>query len=332
MLYPWHQTQWQNTRRLIDSGQLPHALLLFGNSGLGKADFAHELAAAVLCQQPDAEHRACGHCASCQLLSAGTHPDLYSLKPVEKKNTTSKKPALRIRIEDIRSLCDSLNQTSQFSGYRVAIIDQAEQMTLEAANSLLKTLEEPGAQVLILLVSSRPNRLPVTIRSRCQRLRFAMPDEQTALTWLQQNIEKGAETSAEALQQALKYAHGSPLGALKQLEESESYQLIAEAMTAGMSGRDALAYATKLAQLDKVQTLEVMQTWLSDLSRLSSCGADAEITNSRYRHQLQARAEKVNRQRLFRFYDQLNFNLSHSAIAVNEQLLWENLLLSWEQL
>ena len=332
MLYPWQQSQWQNIRRLLENGQLPHALLLFGNRGLGKVDFALNLAASVLCQSPDKDHQPCGQCSACKLLAAKTHPDQYYLEPVEKKNTSSKKPALRIRIEDIRTLCDSLNQTSQFGGYRVAILDQADQMTLEAANSLLKTLEEPGSQVLILLVSSRPNRLPVTIRSRCQRLRFAVPDEPVALDWLQQQGQKLPQAQAEALQQALKYAHGSPLAALRQLEDGERYQLVAEAMTAGVSGRDSLQYADKLAQLDKVWVLETMQGWLSDLGRLSNCGSDADIINSRFRKQLLAKAQKVNRQRLFRFYDQLNFNLSHSAIALNEPLLWENLLLSWDNL
>lgn len=331
-MFPWHSEQWQNVSRLIGSGQLPHALLLFGNQGLGKVDFAFNLAGAVLCQQPDSGHQACGQCSACQLLAAKTHPDLYYLEPVEKKNSTSKKPVLRIRIEDVRALCDSLNRTSQFGGYRVAILDQAEQMTLEAANSLLKTLEEPGAQVLILLVSSRPNRLPVTIRSRCQRLRFSMPAESQAIEWLRQNVPKQPAMPVEDLQQALKYAHGSPLAARQQLENSEQNQIIAEAMTAAIVGRDSLQYADKLARLDKVRTLEAMQDWLSDLSRLSRCGSEAEIINSRYRRQLLAKAQQANPQRLFRFHDQLNFNLSNSTIALNEPLLWENLLLSWDNL
>ena len=75
-----------------------------------------------------------------------------------------------------------------------------------------------------------------------------------------------------------------------------------------------------------------MLTWVSDLTRLRSCGPDAEIINELHRIKLQAMANRVNQQRLFRFHDQLNFNLLHSSIAVNEQLLWENLLLSWDNL
>ncbi len=330
MIYPWQKTQWQQINQLLKSEHLPHAMILLGNQGLGKADFATSLANAVLCQQPTDDFQACGLCKSCQLLAANSHPDLYYIKPAAPPNSKSKNPIKSIRIENIRVLCDKLNQTSQYGGYRVAILEQAENLTLSAANSLLKTLEEPGQNVLILLVSARPHRLPVTIRSRCQSLRFSEPDESLSLEWLQQSRQIKAGTAQ--LQQALKQAHGSPLEALKHLQESDFHQLLAEAMTAGIAGKNSLDYAAKLTKFAKIQILEGMLTWASDLSRLLACGADIDIINEQERTKLQALANKVNEQRLFRFYDQLNFNLLHNSISVNEQLLWENLLLSWENL
>jgi DNA polymerase-3 subunit delta' len=330
MLYPWQQSQWQQINQLLTSDRLPHAMFLHGNQGLGKADFADSLARAVLCQQAANDHQACGQCSACQLLAANTHPDLYYLQPTAKPNSTSKKPALSIRIDDIRVLCEKLNKTSQFGGYRVAIIDQADQITQSAANSLLKTLEEPGAGVIIILVSARSHRLPVTIRSRCQLMRFTMPDEAQALQWLKsQNLQY---TDEKQLIQALKHAFGSPLAAIKRLEEAEHHQLLAEAMSAAISGKNSLDYAAKLAKFAKIQTLEAMLSWASDLTRLVSCGPETTIVNDQYRGELQALAKKVNPQRLFRFYDQLNFNILHSSIALNEQLLWENLLISWDDL
>ena len=195
---------------------------------------------------------------------------------------------------------------------------------------MLKTLEEPGKNVLILLVTSRPHRLPVTIRSRCQVLRFSNPEKKLSLGWLQQN--KPPENTKEQLQQALKQAHGSPLTALQYLEDIEHQQLITDAMTASVSGKNSLDYAAKLAKFAKIKTLEGMLGWTTDLSRMLACGPDIEIINEQQRVKLQALAKKVNQQRLFRFYDQLNFNLSHSSIALNEQLLWESLLLSWDNL
>ena len=330
-MYPWQQAQWQQVTQLITTNRLPHAIFLHGNQGLGKTDFAVSLAAAVLCKQPTADHQACGACPSCRLLAAGTHPDLYHLKPVAAENTKSKKPALNIRIGDIRDLCSQLNQTSQYGGYRVAILEQADQLTLAAANSLLKTLEEPGRDTLIILTSARSHRLPVTIRSRCQSMRFTVPDEAVSLQWLKQQPQ-AADVSDRQLQQALHYAFASPLSALDYLQQTEPQQVLAEAMVAAISGKSSLPYAAKLAKFTKMQMLEGMLSWVSDLSKLKACGSDARITNEQYRNKLQALAKKANQQRLFRFYDQLNFNVLHASIAVNEQLLWENLLLSWDNL
>ncbi len=334
MIYPWQQSQWQQINQLLKSERLPHAMILLGNQGLGKADFATSLANAVLCQQPTADYQACGVCKSCLLLTANSYPDLYHIKPAAPPNSKSKNPVKSIRIDDIRVLCDKLNQTSQYGGYRVAILEQAENMTLSAANSLLKTLEEPGKNVLILLVTARPHRLPVTIRSRCQTLRFSEPDENLSLEWLQQNrhTQNTTDQLQQALRLALRQAHGSPLAALEHLQEIDFHQLLSEAMTAGISGKNSLDYAAKLTKFTKIQTLEGMLNWASDLSKLLACGPHVDIINEQDRTKLQALANKVNEQRLFRFYDQLNFNLLHSSISVNEQLLWENLLLSWDNL
>jgi len=343
MIYSWQQTQWQKISQLLKTERLPHAMLLYGNQGLGKADFAVTLANSVLCQQPAADHQACGLCKACQLLAANTHPDLYYLKPTAPPTSKSKNPVLSIRIDDIRALCEKLNQTSQYGGFRVAILDQAELLTLSAANSLLKTLEEPGKNVLILLVTSRTHRLPVTIRSRCQLLRFTMPDESQSLHWLkhnqqpnQQHRQQQESLTDSQLQQSLKYAFGSPLAALDYLQQAgqqgDHREVLCEAMTASVSGKNALDYAAKLAKFAKVQTLEGMMSWVADVAKLQSCGSDTEITNEQYRVKLQVLAKKVNQQRLYRFYDQLNFNLLHSSIALNEQLLWESLLLSWDNL
>ena len=364
MIYPWQQLQWKKITRLLKTERLPHAMLLYGNQGLGKADFAITLANAVLCQQPTADHQACGLCKACQLLSSNTHPDLYYLKPVAPATSKSKNPVRSIRIDEIRVLCEKLNQTSQYGGFRVAILDQAELLTLSAANSLLKTLEEPGAKVLILLVTSRTHRLPVTIRSRCQLLRFTIPDASQSLHWLKHNQQPALSDSQ--LQQSLKYASGSPLAALDYLQQAEHQEVLAQAMTASVSGKNSLDYAVKLAKFSKLRTLEGMMSWATDVAKLKSThmdvgsvenagaifppthmdvgsvenagatslpsASDTDITNEQYRVKLQVLAKKVNKHRLYRFYDTLNFNLLHSSIAVNEQLLWESLLLSWDNL
>lgn len=330
MKYPWHLAHWQQISALLQAAHLPHALLLQGSEGLGKLHLAEELAHAVLCRQPHANHQACGRCPACLLIKANTHPDLYHLRPTAKEASKSAKPALSIRIDDIRSLCEKLNQTSQYGGYRVAILEEADQLTVSAANSLLKTLEEPGQNVLILLVSARPQRLPVTIRSRCQSIRMTVPEEAIALSWMQH--EQGDKVQHVQLQQALKHAHGSPLRALDYLQNFEQLQLLSDAMTAASLGKKSLDYALKLAKFQKVKVLEGMASWATDLTKILTCGPEAAIINERYRSNLLAIAKKANQQRVFHFHDRLNFNLLHSSIAVNEQLLWENLLISWDNL
>lgn len=333
MIYTWQQTQWQQVDRLIASNRLPHAVFLQGNKGIGKKDFAIEMAHAVLCQQPTREHKACGSCNACKLLAADTHPDLYHLTPTPPQNSKSKNPVLNIRIDVIRDLCEKLNQTSQYGDYRVAIIEQADLLTLAAANSLLKTLEEPGQNVLMVLTSARAHRLPVTIRSRCQVMRFNVPDSIESLNWLkQQQSSEQEKVSADQLHQALQYAYGAPLIALENLQDKEYFELLGEAMTAAISGKNSLEYALKLTKFPKTKILEGMQGWVSDLARLIQCDANCDIINQQYRSKLETLANKVKQQRLFRFQEQLNFNISHSSIAVNEQLLWENLLLSWDNL
>jgi len=326
MIYSWQKTQWQQIRQLLAAERLPHALLLHGNQGLGKADFAKALAYSVLCDEPTDDHQACGRCNACHLMAAGTHPDMHYLEPTAATGSKSKNPVLNIRIDVIRSLCEKLNQTSQFSGYRVAILDQADKLTTSAANSLLKTLEEPGQKVLLILVTARTYRLPITIRSRCQSIRFNMPDEQTALQWLRQNIastEDAITYSEQQLQQALKLAFGSPLTSLNHLQDMEYQQILSEALTANISGKNSLEYAAKLAKYSKVKTLEGLLSWTSDLTKLTACGSECQIINEQHRRPLQQLSEKADQQRLYRFQDQLNFNILHSSIAVNEQLLWE---------
>ena len=335
MIHPWQTTQWQQIGQLLEADRLPHALLLHGNQGLGKADFAKALAAAVLCNQPSADFQACGSCSACHLLAAKTHPDMHFLEPTASGKSKSKNPVLNIRIDEIRHLCEKLNQTSQFGGYRVAIFDQADKLTISAANSLLKTLEEPGQKVLLILVSARTYRLPITIRSRCQSIRFNMPDKQASLQWLKVHLSSLDDVPAYSdvqLQQALKLAFGSPLTTVEHLQDMEYQQTLSEALTANISGKNSLDYAVQLAKYAKIKTLEGMLSWTSDLTKLAACGTECKIINEQHRNQLQALAQKVNQQRLYRFHDQLNFNIQHSSIAVNEQLLWENLLLSWDNL
>ena len=309
---------------------MPHALLLHGRQGVGKTSFAHNLSGSVLCLNPDQEGVACGHCRTCQLVAAQTHPDLVSINPLPpekfKSNKSGKKPVLSIRIDAIRLLCSRLSTTSQLGGYRVVVIENAERMVVQASNALLKTLEEPGQDTLILLVSSHPHQLPATVRSRCQSLYFPEPDKPAALAWLE---SQGIEDT----QRWLNYAHGAPLLAMQYAQEQNTErQLLTEALLASSRGKSSLPYAQKLADLPREHALVWLLDWIGDVIRLKQGKHDIPLINEDFREKLQSRANSSDTKRMFAYYDQICSYLRQDGIALNAQLLWENLLISWDDL
>lgn len=174
MLYPWQEGIWKNWQQLLDQGRLHHAILLVAPTGSGREALGKQLAKTVLCQNGITEP--CGMCHSCRLFDAGTHPDYHHLAPVDGK---------QIGVDAIRQCNRWAVETSQLSGERVILIEQADVMGEAAANALLKTLEEPpsGCQ-FILMATSLDNLLP-TINSRCNKWRLAMPAEADTRRWVE---------------------------------------------------------------------------------------------------------------------------------------------------
>ena len=193
---PWHAADWARLQARHQRGALPHALLLCGPAGLGKRAFARRFVRGLLCERAQ-DGEACGQCRSCLLQDAGTHPDTVALGFGLRKDGT---PRTEIVVEQIRELSARLAMRSQFGGWQVAQIDPADAMNPAAANALLKTLEEPAAQTMLILLADAPWRLPQTIRSRCQRIEFALPLSELALDWLQ---GQGVAEPQAALEAAL---------------------------------------------------------------------------------------------------------------------------------
>ncbi|MDE2154624.1 MAG: DNA polymerase III subunit delta' [Xanthomonadaceae bacterium] len=189
---PWHAEHWRRLQARRRREALAHALLLCGPAGLGKRSFAQRFVQGLLCVQP-ADGDACGHCRSCLLLAAGTHPDLVTVSFGLRKDGVQRS---EIVVEQVRELSARLAMSSQFGGWQVAVIDPADALNAAAANALLKTLEEPSAQTMLILLADAPWRLPPTIRSRCQRIGFHLPAAADALAWLP---TQGVGDAAEAL-------------------------------------------------------------------------------------------------------------------------------------
>jgi len=198
---PWHASVVKQLESAWASGHLPRALLMQGADGLGKRSLAAWLAFAVLCERSTDVLQRCGECANCRLTAAGSHPDLLWVEPEEDKQ--------QISVDQVRAATERLGKTSYMHGYKVAVFSPAHQMTHNAANSLLKTLEEPAARSLLILITSRPSSLPQTVRSRCQRIVLERPRRAAALEWLQ------ARSDGPVTPQLLEFAGGAPLRALE---------------------------------------------------------------------------------------------------------------------
>ncbi|HEX6268470.1 MAG TPA: DNA polymerase III subunit delta' [Burkholderiales bacterium] len=217
-MHAWNQPLFESLRCRTE--RLPHALLIHGARGTGKLALAEHVARFLLCEAADPARKPCGACDGCRWFAAGSHPDMRRVEPealareplmeAEEGDTPAKKgkPSTEIKVEQVRELAGFLNLGSHRGRLRVALVHPAEDMNPNAANALLKGLEEPPAGAVFLLVSHRPARLLPTIRSRCVALPVAIPPPDEALKWLS---GQGAKDAARWLA----YAGGAPLMALE---------------------------------------------------------------------------------------------------------------------
>jgi DNA polymerase-3 subunit delta' len=201
---PWLAPARAQLQRILASGRLPHALLIQAAPGLGAEVLAHWVSSLLLCGSAvdvSGANAPCGACKACRLIAAGTHPDLTWVTRAE--------DAKQLQVDQIRAVSETLALKSYAGGYKVAVVAEADLMNANAANALLKTLEEPPPATVLVLCSARPTRLPATIVSRCQRLKVATPARSVALQWL------NTRQPNEAWPEILAYAAAAPLRALE---------------------------------------------------------------------------------------------------------------------
>lgn len=267
-LLPWHAHAATQLRGAWTANRLPHALLLQGAEGLGKRSFAAWLAAAALCEtSAGATLDFCGHCASCALIRAGSHPDLLWVMPEEDKQ--------QISIDQVRAATERLTKTSYRQGYKVAIVDPAHQMTPGATNSILKTLEEPSGSSLLILVTSRPSALLPTVRSRCQKITVARPSLDEAKAWLQTETGQAVDSSL------LEFAGGAPLRALQYAggRFDTLNEQMQKALTELLAGRaDVTQVAAEWEKDALADRLVWLDLWLTSAARGLLAGTAELIT------------------------------------------------------
>lgn len=317
--YPWLQAVWAELTR--DRQRLPHALLLQGMRGVGKHQLALALTRWLLCQQPQ-NGTACGACPSCNWMDQGGHPDLRIVEPLDevREGESARRGRRLISVDDIRQATQQLDLSSHQGGWRVVLITPAEAMNTAAANALLKTLEEPPPDVLLILVSHQPRRLPATVRSRCRKLTVPKPSRQLALTWL---AERGLAEAEVWLQEA----GGAPMLAL---ELAKPEQLVQRQRFLDALATPSTVDWCELAQ-DMQQSLNEAWGWLVRWTcDLIACQAGAAVRYfPQYADALRARAAAAHPVRLWGLYQELLQAGRWLQHPLNAQLLLESWLLRY---
>ncbi len=319
-MFPWQKTNWQTLTSSQQNKRLAHGLLFHGAKGTGKKAFAIEFAHWLLCEQPLSE-KSCGECKSCKMIEADSNPDLVFLQPEEEGKA--------IKVDQIRELIQKISLTSHSAGYRVVIISPADALNINASNSLLKTLEEPPENTILILISDKPSQLMPTIRSRSQMVRFDLPSTEQSLQWL-----KDQGINQEEL--LLKLSAGAPLMAAA-MADNDALQvrdkLFNDWQALAQGKNDALDSAAMwLKEGVKVfdnLPLNWVSSWLMDMIRTLQGGHIETMANVDYALNLQKLAGQVDLKSLYGLVDRLNDTLRLSGSSANQLILIEGLLLHW---
>ena len=298
----WLDDVVQNWSEGVSLGRQPHAVLITGPTGVGKRAFATWLAR---------QHLGIAGTGMPQFPVAPLeHADLRWIRPPDDKQA--------IRIDQIRELVAAMSMTSYEGRGKVAVLDPADAMTNSAANSLLKTLEEPSGNALLVLIADRKGRLPATIFSRCQRIEIAVPPEADALRWLDQ-LRPGNQWP-----QALLHAGRAPLAALDTLEQLDAHAAMSRDFSAVASGASSpLEVAARWQKLDTAFVLDwlarAVQGAIVRASEGGKMGATAEISDSVLK--------RMDRRNLFCYLDTINRLRGQPGGSFNVQLTLEGLLI-----
>ena len=321
-LFPWQIGQWQQFEHARRNNRLAHALLLSGPAGMGKNRFANFLSASLLCFSPIEHLYPCNQCKSCALFIAGNHPDVNYIRPEDEGK--------QIKVELIRDLIGFINLKSQYERYKVAVIEPADAMNRSAANTLLKTLEEPPALSMLVLVSQRPDLLPVTIRSRCQQIRFNPALDEKTVAWLQATT--GVTENTESL---LTMAGGAPLAAAEMATRDDigiQNDLLEDLESLQQSGDDPVRIAEKWNRTGAIHIFKWLMQLICDMTRLKSNAPLVRFYQADTSRRLQRLTNQLDLYKLSICYELLlkNYALSMSQTSFNTQGLLEDFSIFWQ--
>ena len=257
--YEWFAEEWSRFVSSLQHSALAHAQLLCGDRGIGVLDLAYAQAKYLLCLSRRAD-QACDQCKSCHLFNQQGHPD-FALIDVEEG-------ASAIKIDQVRDLSTLISQTSQLGGAKVILLHPPEAMNVNAANALLKNLEEPPANTYFILVTHAYAKVMATIRSRCVIQQLATPSRKQAERWLE---SEGCSDLGSMLEEA----GGAPLTVrawLRNDAKGEREQLLKQLTAYARHELDLLSCAKSLIKLDYGFVLSQVTLWLQHSIKVKQGG------------------------------------------------------------
>lgn len=328
----WHTPQLAQLVAQRDT--LGHALLIHGPQGVGKLAFAMALAQALLCERPDRGGLACGTCPACGWFAAGNHPDFRCVEPEslleERRQASGEEEGAEksggagryITVEQVRALAGLVEVSAHRGGAKVIVLHPAESLNIQAANALLKSLEEPPAGCYFFLVAHRPGCLPATVLSRCRRVPLGRPDKAAAVAWL-----RGA--GVEEPDVALAHAGYAPLLA-RELAGADYWQQRG-ALLASLCEPDfdALAAAERIRDYAVTTVLACLQKWTFDVL-LRRCAGGIRY-NPDFAGPIRALAAVVDTLPLMRYHGELVHLQRVAQHPLNARLLFEMLLTDYQR-
>jgi DNA polymerase-3 subunit delta' len=337
MMYPWLERPFE---RFVERGwDIPHGVLLTGPKGIGKLAFVSDIARGLLCTATD-NGPACKECQGCHLFDAGSHPDYHLLTDEWTAETGDQalvapgerylvqadgrmrdrtKPKRIIGVGQVRALTEELRSTPHYSAGKVIVICPANHLNVNAANALLKVLEEPTPNTQFLLAAGALYALPATIRSRCSHFRLPMPAEDVALAWVQEQLSLDGEESKKLLD----FTDGSPLAACELFEGGSwrSGACFATDLAAILSGKTTpMTISKKWSQGDIRMTVRWLQRQMLDGFR-AGLGADPSDMSRRL-------YDGLGRERCLSLYERAGAFLQWPPKAVDELLFLDSIILS----
>jgi len=274
-LFPWQDKIWGELQKVFT--RLPHAILFHGAQGIGKTEFVEYFAKSLLCEKPKKKGYSCNFCSSCMWFIENNHPDYRQVHPenysIDKdplnhnkiENKENHRGGLgtlsdQIKIDQIRALSSFVNISAHRRGKKIVLLYPAEAMNISAANALLKTLEEPPADTVFLLITDSLDCLPLTISSRCYKFPMPFPSYEQAILWLRNDKEvKDAEIW-------LSEQGGAPLSAFKQSKNNSRKKINKLLQYLADPGvENALECAEYLHNISIKKLADFQQRWLYDL-------------------------------------------------------------------